>query len=164
MEVTAHRGSVALSAALILLLGGLLLAVSLEVYHVYSVAERVREKTDEAVLSVAAVNVGEFYGGARESDGNARHPVGGGFSSTVLTDAVLEDLAAALGGVKGTNSILDEGSYEIRDLQTVYENTDGEILHFQTTLTLRVELSLGGQLLPYVTLPLTVRSDYAAKF
>jgi len=66
-----QRGEILLDSALKLLIWAIVLSAGVEIFHVYHTLGLVREKTNEAVLAVAAVNVAEFYGGAREADGFA---------------------------------------------------------------------------------------------
>ena len=124
----------------------------------------VREKVNESVLAVAAVNVAEFYGGARESDGFARHPVEGGFAYVIDTVDVMTTLALALGATARSDSSITVGeSFTISNLSTQYVNNSGSILRFRTTLTVTVPLDLGNISAP-IERTMVVNSSYDTKF
>ena len=125
-----------------------------------------REKTNEAVLAVAAVNVPEFYGGAREGDGFARHPEDGYFAFNVTTDDVVDRLVQSLDAtnLSEDDTITVGESFSVASLRTQYVNYSGGNLNFQTTLTATVPLELGGILFPAVTKNMEVKTSYAPKF
>jgi len=52
-----QRGEILLDSALKLLIWAIVLSAGVEIFHVYHTLGLVREKTNEAVLAVAAVNV-----------------------------------------------------------------------------------------------------------
>ena len=161
-----QSGQFLLSTAVKLLIGAIVLSAGVEVFHVYHTLGIVREKTNEAVLAVAAVNVPEFYGGAREGDGFPRHPEDGHFAFNITTDDVVDTLVQSLDAtdLSEDDTITVGKSFSIASLQTQYVNSAGGDLNFQTTLTATVPLELGGLLLPAVTKNMEVRTSYAPKF
>lgn len=161
-----QRGEFLLSTAVKLLIGAMLLSAGVEVFHVYHTLGIVREKTNEAVLAVAAVNVPEFYGGAREGDGFARHPEDGAFTYNITTDDVVDQLVQSMNAtnLSEDDTITVGKSFSVASLHTRYVNSVGGDLNFQTTLTATVPLELGGILLPAVTKDMEVKTSYAPKF
>lgn len=160
-----RHGQFAVSTAIKLIAVALAFSVGLSICHVYFTIGGVREKVNESVLAVAAVNVSEFYGGARESDGYARHLSGAGFISSINTDDVVDTLArsCAATGIDADGTIIVGGSYRISDVSTRYVNYGGGILNFTTTLTVTVPLDLGDIEIP-IKKTITVRSSYDTKF
>lgn len=159
-----RRGEFAFRCAVGAMIAALVLSAAFSILCVYHAVGTVRENVNEAVLAVAAVNVSEFFGGSRETDGYARHPDSGGFSVSLDAEDVRTTLARAIGGTVGRDgSITVEDAYVIRDLNTVYQNTDGSVLCFTTTLTVIVPLKLGGISVPIQKM-LEVSSRYDAKF
>ena len=159
-----QRGEFVVHGAFKLLIGALLLSVGLSIFHVYHVMGSVREKVNESVLAVAAVNVAEFYGGARESDGFARHPVDDGFAYSIDTEDVISTLATELGATAHSENSLTVGeSFTISNLSTQYVNNSGSILRFRTTLTVTVPLDLGNVSAP-IERTMVVNSSYDTKF
>lgn len=166
-----REGNFVLRGAIGLLLFAMLASAALEIYHVYHCIGKVREKVNESVLAVAAVNVAEFYGGAREADGYARHSGdtenGGVFVSTINSEDVLETLADSLNAtsVDDTTGVIEIGSsYAVQGLQTRFVNAQGNILHFESTLTVTVPINAGGVLHTQISKPLKVKSSYDPKF
>lgn len=159
-------GQFLLGTAIKLLAAAIVVGAGVEVYHVYHVMDTVRTTTSEAVLAVAAANVSEFYGGAREADGFARHPEDGAFASYVSTDDVVDQLMRMLGvtDLAADDTMTVGRSFSVRNVQTQYVNFDGTNLHFRTTLTVSVPLSMGGILLPSITKNMEVMTSYAPKF
>lgn len=169
MEITnklrSERGEFTVSTAFRLILSAMLFAALLSVLHVYYTIGSVREKVNESVLAVAAANVAEFYGGAREADGYARHVDGTAFASAISTDDVVDTLARSCGasavGSKGTIVVGD--SYRLSNVTTEYVNSSGSILNFKTTLTVQVPLDLGDVSIP-INKTIVVRSSYDPRF
>ncbi|WP_352415538.1 hypothetical protein [Oscillibacter ruminantium] len=162
-----QRGELLLDSALKLLIWAIVLSAGVEIFHVYHTLGLVREKTNEAVLAVAAVNVAEFYGGAREADGFARHPEDGGtFGFSIATDDVVDQLVQSLHttDLSVDDTITVGKSFSVTSLQTRYTNYSAGNLNFQSTLTVTVPLELGGLLLPAVTKQMEVKTSYAPKF
>lgn len=161
----ASRGEFTVKGAIVLLIVAILTSAGMSIWHIYAVCEDVREKTNESVLAVAAVNVPEFYGGARETDGFARHGEGeGAFGSDIYSEDVLETLTYAVGGsLTAANRVEVAGSFDVYDLHTEYVNAEGSILHFRTTLTVQIPLKLYGVTCT-VTKRMEVRSSYDPKF
>ena len=171
MEMTAklqeQRGEFLFITAVKLLAAAILLSAGMEVFHVYHTLGVVREKTNEAVLAVAAVNVAEFYGGAREADGFARHPEDSGtFAYSIATDDVVDQLIQSLNATdrKDDDTIVVGSSFNVSALSTRYVNATGGNLNFQSNLTATVPLKIGGMLLPAVTKRMEVKTSYAPKF
>lgn len=161
-----NSGQFLFKSALRLLGGAIILSASISIYHVYHSLGVVREKTNEAVLAVATVNVPEFYGGARESDGFARHPEDGYFGFSIATDDVVDRLVQSL---KATDLSTDDtitvgDSFTVQSINTQYVNYSSGNLNFRTTLTVTVPLSAGGILLPAVTKRMEVGTSYDPKF
>lgn len=165
MEVKRNSGEFALKGAVKLLLFMMLLSAALTIYHVYHAIGAVREDVNEAVLAVASSNVAEFYGGAREADGYARHPAEGAFAASVSSEDVLDKLRASTGAEETSDeTLMKEGSFTIRDLHTSFINFDGTDLNFTTTLTVEVPLMAGGLALSSIQKNLEVNSSYAPRF
>lgn len=160
-----ERGEFTFSAAFRLLALALLGAVMLEVMHVYFTIGSVREKVNESVLAVASANVAEFYGGARESDGYARHVVGNSFASAVNTDNVIDTLARDCGAtsVDESGHIVVRDSYELQGINTRYVNSTGAVLNFNTKLTVIVPFKVFGTVFP-ISKGIEVKSSYDPRF
>lgn len=159
------KGDFLLKSAITVVIAALALGAAITVYHVYHVVGAVRDKVNEAVLAVASVNVPEFYGGARDSDGFARHHEDGSFTDTITTDAVVDQLAQSLGATDlADDDTITVGDYSVGGIDTQYFNSSGSILNFRTTLTVTVPLSLGGLTLSSITKTMEVNTSYAPKF
>lgn len=160
-----RRGEVFFSSAVKIMLAALVLAVLMSIFHVYYTIGAVREKVNESVLAVASANIAEFYGGAREGDGFARHYEGGTYASAVSSDDVLETLSQSVGAstVDDAGEITVRSSYSISMLQTSFVNSTGNVLNFKTTLTVTVPLKLAGITVP-ISKDILVRSSYDPKF
>ena len=65
------------------------------VFTALSASGAVRDNVNEAVPAVAADHIAEFYGGAREADGFARHPEDGAFNFNINTGDVQDKPAQA---------------------------------------------------------------------
>ncbi len=164
-----QKGEFTVSTAARIMIIALLTAAMMSVYHVYAAIGNVREKVAESVTAVAAANVAEFYGGARESDGNARHYESGTFASLISTDDVMDTLSRSVGasdyGASGELIVRD--SYTISNLSTVYVNgnTSGaaDALNFRTTLTVTVPIRFAG-INTSVKKTIVVRSTYDPKY
>lgn len=161
-----HTGTFVLKQSIIILTFMIVLSASLSIFHVYHVLGAVREKTNEAVLSVATVNVLEFYGGARESDGFARHPEAGSFVYNITTDAVADQLAQAICAtdISADNTLTVGDSYTVSNIDTQYVNASGAILHFQTSVTVTIPLQMGGVFFSSITKTMEVKSSYDTRF
>ena len=160
-----QRGEFAVRFSVGLLIFLLVFNLGFSFWHVYHVLDRVRETVNESVLAVAAVNVAEFYGGARESDGYARHPEGGSFAFLIDTDDVISTLSRSVGAtqIAADGTITVGSSYVIKNISTQYENTVGSTLNFTTTITVVVPLDLGNVDIP-IEKTIKVRSSYDTKF
>lgn len=162
-----RRGSVMLHAALITIVMLMALAVALEISKVYTTINMLREKTDAAVLSVAAYNVANVYTGVRESDGSAREKAGETWSGLVDTEEVSDALTRVL-DLQNTGGGLERRQdgktvYVIQNLQTVYDNAQDGVLNFTTAFTAKVTITLAGQ---RVTVPVNteVKTSYDPRF
>lgn len=159
-----QRGESSLHMGITCIIGVLLIALGLSAFHVFSVCSYTRTKVDEAVLAVAAYNVPEFYGGARELSGQARHALGGGqFHSDIFSDDVIDQLGRSIGGEVSGNTIT-KSSWRIEELHTVYNNSEGGNLNFTTHLTVKVPFKVGN--LPPIVIEkrMEVSSSYAPRF
>lgn len=155
-------GTITVRTAIVLIFVIILVAVGVSIFHLYHTFGKVREKTNESVLAVAALHVHEFYGGAREGDGYARHPEMGSFTASISSADVQQTLCSALGGEMSGNRILTK-SFSITDLTTVYMNAAGGKLHFTTSLTVTATLRIfSGH--KQITKDMVVRSTYEPKF
>ncbi len=164
-----RKGEFTFAAAVRLMAAALLVAAMMAVYHVYYTIGAVREKVNESVTAVAAANVAEFYGGARESDGHARHYDSGSFASVVTTDDVLDTLSRSVGasGYGAAGEIVVRDSYTISGLSTSYVNGSlsgaTTALNFKTKLTVTVPIRFAGINVP-IQKTITVRSSYDPKY
>lgn len=159
------RGEFTVSTAIKLIIAAMLFAVLMSIFHIYYVIGSVREKVNESVLAVAAANVAEFYGGARESDGFARHVDGMAFISTISTDDVVDTLARSCGAtaVGSAGTIIVGDSYRLSQVATEFVNVSGAVLNFKTTLTVIVPLKIGTASFP-INRTIVVRSSYDPRF
>jgi len=161
-------GSVVLTGAILTVVVFMLLAVSLEVARIYGTIGMLKRNTDAAVRAAAAENAGNIFGGVRESDGNARGGEDGAWGETVSTDEVWTLLKENLELTREGSELVRHGesgreAYRLTGLSTKYENADGDVLHFETTVTVEIPLSfLGGG----ITLKqfLEVKTSYDARF
>lgn len=156
------RGEIALRLGLILLGAIMLFVLVFNIRHAYQVVDLVRDRTNEAVLSVAAVNGPSASGGVREGEAVSRTYTGASWQRGVTTDAVLDALQRSLGADRSGQSLVRKGSYRIDSLVTYYVNEDGDALHFTTTMRLTIFL-MGGDALK-VDKTLEVKTKYEAKF
>lgn len=170
MEVSAKlkdcSGDFLLKSAIMITIAALTLSAAIAVYHVYHVIGSVRDKVNEAVLAVASVNVPEFYGGARDSDGFARHQEDGSFTDTITTDAVVDQLAQSLGAtdLSDDDTITVGTSYTVSRIDTQCFNSSGNNLNFHTKLTVTVPLSVGGLIPTSIIKTIEVKTSYDPRF
>lgn len=163
-KLAERKGESGLHMAIVCVTGVMLIALGLATLHVFAVCSYTRSKVDEAVLAVAAYNVAEFYGGAREMSGQARHAMGGNqFASSVFSGDVIDQLNRSLGGELSGNRI-QKDSWSVENLQTSYVNSEGGNLNFRTNLTVKVPFQIGS--LPPVMIErrMEVASSYAPRF
>lgn len=160
-KLRCQRGDMALRLGALAVVFAFVLFTVMQIARFYFVLDGVQEKTNEAVLAVAAINVPEFYGGAREGEGQARHPLGdGGFESLVSTDDVLAQMATTVGAeMTEENVLLKQGNFAIEDLSVQYVNQSGGNLNFKTTLTVQIFFSFGN-----FKKHMNVYTSYAPKF
>lgn len=161
-KLRGNRGEIALRLGLILLGAVILFVLVFNIRHAYQVVDLIRDRTNEAVLSVAAVNGPGVAGGVREGEAVSRNYTGAFWQRGVTTEAVLDALQRSLGADRSGQSLIREGSYRIDGLATAYVNEDGAALHFTTTLRLTIFL-MGGDALK-VDKTLEVKTTYEAKF
>ncbi len=157
-----QQGEIGLRASVGLLVAVLLFLVVFNIRHAFQVIDFVKDKTNEAVLAVAAVNGPTAAGGVREGSAVSRNYTGAAWHRVVTSDGVLDALQRNLGGEISGQSLIRAGSFRIDDLTTTYVNSDGANLNFHTTLDLTIYL-LGGENLA-VTRRLEVTTTYEAKF
>lgn len=157
-----RRGEIGLRASVSLLAAVLFFLVVFNIRHAYQVIDFVVDKTNEAVLAVAAVNGPTAAGGVREGAAVSRNYTGAAWNRVVTSDGVLDALQRNFGGEISGQSLIRAGSFRIDNLTTTYVNSDGANLNFRTTLDLTIYL-LGGENLA-VTRRLEVTTTYEAKF
>ena len=148
--------------AVILLIGVMLLSVYMNVRHVYDTIDTVSEKTNEAVLAVAAANVAETYGGTREGVGTARRHMGGSWGNFVSTTEVINSLQRMTNSTRQNND-LTAASYTLANISTRYVNIQNGNLNFITTVTVKIPISVGVPVPPIETV-LEVHTTYEPKF
>ena len=147
----------------ILLVAVLIFLVLFNIRHVYQTIDTVIDRTNEAVLAVAAYNGPGSSAGVREGEALARKYTGADWQRAVTTHAVLDALQGSLGGVVSDNSLVKEGNYRIDNLRTVYDNQDGGVLHFTTSMDISITLLVGGGNVS-VGRHLEVKTTYEARF
>ena len=158
-------GDFLLKSAITITIAALALSAAITVYHVYHVMGAVRDKVNEAVLAVASVNVSEFYGGAWESDGFARHREDDRFTEAITTDAVVDQLAQSLGATDlAADDTITVGDYTVSGIDTQYFNSMGGNLNFRTRLTVTIPLSVGGLIPTSITKTIEVKTSYDPRF
>jgi hypothetical protein len=157
-------GELAPLGAAILLIGSLLLAVALQVNYVYATVDQIKDRTNTAVLAVAAGNAPAAHDGIREGESTARHFNGVTWSRAVSTAAVTQSLAAALNATADGPDLLRENGGRLTDIQVTAHNDDGGTLSFTTTMTVVIPLSVAGGVLPPVLQRVEVHTTYEPKF
>lgn len=157
-----QRGAIALRLSIVFLVATLLFLVVFNVRHVYQVTDLVIERTNEAVLAVAAFNGPGSLGGIRDGEAAARIYTGSDWERVVTSEDVRYTLARSLGATMNGQSLIRADSYRIDHLATSYINADGENLQFVTTMDLTIPL-MGLGVLP-ITRPLEVKTTYEARF
>lgn len=157
-----QKGAVALRLSIVFLVATLLFVVAFNARHAYQVVDMVIERTNEAVLAVAAYNAPGSLGGIREGEAVARFYTDSGWERIVTSEDVRNALARSLGTTVYGDSMIRTDSYRIDNLTTRYVNSDGENLRFVTTMDLTIPL-MGLGSLP-ITRPLEVKTTYEARF
>lgn len=157
-----RSGEISFRLCWILVAAVLLFLIVFNVRHVYQTIDVVIDRTNEAVLAVAAYNGPGSAGGVREGEAVARRYTGADWQRAVSTSAVLEAMQRSLGGTVSGNSLVRE-NYRINDLQVTYVNQDGDQLHFKTTMNISITLLVGGGTLE-VGRHLEVNTTYESKF
>lgn len=157
-----QRGAIALRLSIVFLVATLLFVVVFNIRHVYQVTDLVIERTNEAVLAVAAYNAPGSLGGIRDGEAAARRWDGSDWERIVTSEDVWYTLARSLGATSNGLSLVRGDSYRIDNLTTRYVNADGENLRFVTTMDLTIPL-MGLGSLP-ITRPLEVKTTYEARF
>ena len=159
-----ERGEVALLGGVILLVSIIFLTVALQVNHTYATIDMVKERTNAAVLAVAASNVTKIHDGVREGDWIARAFDGTAWNHIVSTDAVIHSLAISLHAAQSGTVLTRDNGVQLTNIHTSAANHDGEKLNFTTTLTIYIPLSFAGGTLPPIQHDLVVYTTYEAKF
>jgi hypothetical protein len=163
-KLTESKGEIALNGAVILFVSVLLLMAALEIYHIHTTVIDLRAKTSEAVMAAASSNVSNIYDGVRESDVNSRLYSDSAWIANVDTSLVMSQLQSTTGGtLKGDDVLLKEKSYQLSNLNTVYDNSIGNCLNFTTTGNLEIFVNLGvfNVSIPY---HLEVKTTYEKKY
>lgn len=158
-----QRGEISLRLCLILLVTVLLFLIVLNVRHVYQVIDVVIDRTNEAVLAVAAYNGPGSAGGVREGEAVARRYTGADWRRAVTTTAVLDAMQRSLGGTVTGHSLVREGNYRIDNITVSYVNQDGNHLNFTTNMDISITLLVGDGTLE-VGRHLEVSTTYESKF
>lgn len=165
------RGDIMISASIILLCFSILLVACLECAHVWTTCDITKEKTKEAVLAVAAINVENVYNGVRESVGQARavDAAGTTWMHPVSSEEVMDILTANM-GLARQGSVLTkytesgtEVEFKMKDFQTSYNN-DESGLNFITTYQLEIPIRIGRDVLPPIHVNMEARSTYEKLF
>lgn len=159
-----QRGEIAPAGAAILIIGVILLTVALQVNYVYATVDQIKEKTNTAVLSVAASNVGAVHDGVREGESAARHFTGTVWSRIVSTDAVVESMTVALNATASGAKLTRTNGVQLDSIHVAVSNNDGGKLNFTTTMTVKIPLSVGGGILPPIQQRVEVHTTYEPKF
>lgn len=161
-----RNGAIALKLGFIMVILSIIIFTFITVARIYFIFDAAKERANEAVLAVAAYNIAEFYGGAREGDGYARHALGGNtFGSAVTTEDVLAQMAVSLDAEPlDDNTLYKEGNYYIRNLNVRYVNTVDGNLNFLTTFTVIIQLSIAGSQIDGIEKDIQVNTTYAPKF
>lgn len=157
-----QQGEIALRLGFVLLGAVLLFMIIFNIRHAYQVIDMVIDRTNEAVMAVAAVNGPNTAHGIREGETVARIYNGSSWRHSTINSDVIRTLQRSLGGTASGQTLIREGNYRIDNLATSYVNADGNDLHFVTTMDLTISL-MGGDTLT-VTRHLEVRTTYEAKF
>lgn len=159
-----ERGEVTLWGAAILLVSIILFTVALEVNHTYVTIDMVKERTNAAVLAVAASNVSKVHDGVREGAGTARAFNGSSWNYIVSTDAVIHGLIISLNATQSGTALTRDNGVQLTAIHTSAANNDGGKLNFTTTLIVKIPLSVGGGALPPIEHNLEVHTTYEPKF
>lgn len=167
MEIVARKlreksGEVAVDLCFDFLALFFIFIVLLNIRQAFQTVDRVIDRTNEAVLAVAAINGPGALGGVREGEAVSRNYNGASWGRVVTTQEVLYTLSSSLGATISGQSLSREGSFRIDHLSTSCVNFDGGVLHFVSTMDLTISL-LGGDDLT-ITIPLEVKTTYEAKF
>lgn len=164
-KLAEQKGEVAVKGVVILLVATILFAAVIQTIHVYHAISEVKEKTNEAVLATASLNVSGIYMGVRESEWFARQYADPSWTANADASQVAYQLANATGGqLMSDNTIFKEESYMISDLISTFDNSSGEGLNFTTTLKLDVFIDIGGIIQTTIPYDLEVHTSYAKKF
>ncbi len=158
-----NNGEVALNLSLILLGAVIIFLIVFSVHHAYQATDRIIDRTNEAVLAVAAANGPGTSKGIRESEAVARKYDGAYWRREVTTDAVIDALEVSLRCTAGSNYLVQrDGAFRLDNVATTYINADGDKLCFKTTMDLTIYL-VGGSGLS-ITFPLEVTTTYESRF
>lgn len=162
-KLRSQRGEIAFRLCWLLVAIVLLFLIVFNLRHVYQTIDLVIDRTNEAVLAVAAYNGPGSAGGVREGEAVARKYTGAEWRRAVTTEAVLEAMQRSLGGTVTGRSLVREGSYHIDNIAVSYVNQDGGQLHFTTNMDISITLLLWDGTLE-VGRHLEVNTTYEPKF
>ena len=158
-----ENGEIALNLSLILLVSVIIFLIVFNVHHAYQATSRIKDRTNEAVLAVAAANGSGVVKGIRESEAVARKYDGAYWQREVSTDAVIDALEVSLRCTAGSNYLVQrDGAFRLDNVATTYINADGDKLRFKTTMDITIYL-VGGSGLS-ITFPLEVTTTYESRF
>lgn len=155
------RGEIALRLGLLFLVATFLFVIVFDIRHAFQAIDTVKDRTNEAVLAVAAINGPRALGGLRDGEATVRNYNGSAWERIVTTEDVVATLGRSLNATVSGNSLTREG-YHIDNITTTYVNSDGGNLHFVTNMDITIFL-LGGENLA-IDAHMEVKSTYEAKF
>lgn len=158
-----RNGEISLRLSLILLGAVLIFIIVFNINYAYQVTDRIKDRTNEAVLAVAAANGPGAVAGIRESEALARKYDGAYWQRQVSTDAVIDALETSLRCTAGSDYLIQrDGAFRLDNVATAYANADGDKLRFTTTMDLTIYL-MGGNALA-IEIPLEVTTTYDPRF
>ena len=159
-----RRGEVVVKFGVIVFLFMMFLSVVFVFLSAFFSLNDVKEKANNAVLAVAAVNIPQVYDGIREGKGQAHQSGGGGLSKYIDTEDVFAVLAESLNATIERADTFSTSVYTVSQFQTEYENTLDGNLNFTSTFQVTLHLALLGELIPNLKFDMEVHSSYDPKF
>lgn len=165
-----NRGESALGMSLIILGLVLLTGAAMEYHRVFNLFDGITDTVSGAVVSVAAVNCPNVFGGVRESEALARIHDGSSWEQLVSTDDVKDKLIDVLTLTESGDSLIrytpvkGQENYRIKNLTVNYLNNDGDVLNFESQFTVSIPIYFAGEILPPITKEMKVKSRYESKF
>lgn len=158
-----ENGEISIQLSLLLLGSVILILIIFNIRHAYQVTDRIIDRTNEAVLAVAAANGPGAIAGIRESDALVRSYDGAHWRRVVTTDAVIDALGTSLRCTAIGNTMVHQGgAFRLDNVATTYTNADGSKLCFTTTMDLTIYLVSNTSL--SISIPLEVTTTYDPKF